>query len=93
MGISSGWGVDYHSIGNDLAGVNYSSARVGMLETRELYKTLQVWLTNQLVRPIFRRWIELENMSGRLPVKKKSLHELLPATFVVVHGIGSIHKK
>lgn len=80
MGISSGWGVDYHSVGNDLGSVNYSSARVGMLETREYYKTLQTWLTNQFIRPVFLAWLELELTAH--PRFWKDISYYSPALFV-----------
>lgn len=79
MGISSGWGVDYHSVGNDLSSVNYSSARVGMLETREHYKGLQNWLTNNFVRPVFECWLHLEWLRHR---PRHQIENCLPALFV-----------
>ena len=72
-GISSGWGMDYHTIGNDLSGVNYSSARVGMLETREYYKALQGWLSHHLIQPLFNRWLSLSLFSQRITIKQKPL--------------------
>ncbi|PNH90844.1 phage portal protein [Vibrio diazotrophicus] len=63
-GISSGWGVDYHTVGNDLSGVNYSSARVGSLDTREYYKSLQTWMVQTFVKPLFNAFIELNYFHG-----------------------------
>ncbi|POC58490.1 phage portal protein [Vibrio vulnificus] len=72
-GVSSGWGMDYHTVGNDLSGVNYSSARVGMLETREYYKTLQGWLIHKLIQPIFKRWLAVELFSQRITINNRPL--------------------
>lgn len=72
-GIASGLGVDYHTLGNDLSGVNYSSARVGMLETREYFKTLQGWLIQTLIKPVFKHWLGSELYYGRLEIKSKPL--------------------
>ena len=53
-----GWaaarGMSYVSAGNDLEAVNYSSARVGIIEEREHYKTVQSLMTRWLHAEIFR---------------------------------------
>ena len=52
-----GWfaarGISYVSGGNDLEGVNYSSAQVGIVAERDHYRTLQARLTEWLHAPIF----------------------------------------
>src|SRR5262249_16634524 len=40
-GFSSGLGVSYNSLANDLEGVNFSSIRAGLLEEREEWKAVQ----------------------------------------------------
>lgn len=55
--ISSAWGISYHSLSNDLEGVNYSSIRAGVLEDRELFKMLQNWFIRSFVRPVFELWV------------------------------------
>lgn len=86
QGIASGLGIDYHSLGNDLSNVNYSSARVGMLETREYFKTLQAWLIAKLMRPLFRKWLDLEIFFERITVAGRPLNRglsyYLPSEFV-----------
>lgn len=57
-GAASGLGVSYVSLGNDLESVNYSSARVGILEEREFYKWAQGWLTCAVHEPVFAAWLE-----------------------------------
>jgi lambda family phage portal protein len=57
-GAASGLGVSYVSLGNDLESVNYSSARVGILEEREFYKWAQAWLTCALHGDVFAAWLE-----------------------------------
>lgn len=47
-GVSSGLNVSYHSLGNDLEGVNLSSIRAGTLEERDMWRVLQCWLGEQL---------------------------------------------
>jgi lambda family phage portal protein len=57
-GAASGLGVSYVSLGNDLESVNYSSARVGILEEREFYKWAQAWFTCALHEDVFEAWLE-----------------------------------
>jgi capsid protein len=52
-GWSAAQGASYVSIGNDLADVNYSSARVGILDEREHYKELQSRLISWLHEDVF----------------------------------------
>lgn len=56
-GAASGLGVSYVSLGNDLESVNYSSARVGIIEEREFFKWLQSWLVCALHESIFNAWL------------------------------------
>lgn len=86
QGIASGLGVDYHTLGNDLSGVNYSSARVGMLETREYFKTIQGWMISGFLKPLFKRWLSTELFNQRLTIKERPLNRglfyYLPVSFV-----------
>lgn len=65
-GISSGLGVAYNGLANDLEGVNFSSIRAGVLEERDVWVELQNWLVEQLVEPIYREWLEMALMAGAL---------------------------
>lgn len=56
-GWSAARGASYVSIGNDLADVNYSSARVGILDEREHYKVLQERLVSWLHEDVFAAWL------------------------------------
>ena len=52
-GWSAAQGVSYVSIGNDLSDVNYSSARVGILDEREHHKEWQATLISFLHQEVF----------------------------------------
>ena len=56
--VASGLGISYVSLANDLESVNYSSARVGMLEEREFYKTMQKIFVEKVLNPIFWTWYD-----------------------------------
>ncbi len=70
--IASGLGIDYNSLANDLEGVNFSSIRAGVLETRETYKMLQRWLIDSLMQPVYEEWLEQIILRGlvRFPMAK-----------------------
>ena len=55
--IASGLGVAYHTLANDLADVNYSSARAGTLEERDNWIVLQNWLIDSFLRPVYLDWL------------------------------------
>jgi lambda family phage portal protein len=58
-GIASGLGVSYTSLANDLEGVSYSSIRQGSLEDRDFYKTLQMFMIQHFVEPVYREWLSM----------------------------------
>ena len=68
-GVSAGVGISYHNLANDLEGVNYSSIRQGTLEEREIWQQLQEWFIGNLHEQIFKQWLPLELLSGRLRVR------------------------
>lgn len=58
-GWSAARGVSYHTLGNDLESVNYSSAQVGIGDERQHFKVRQrrliQWLHNQVVPHVLKR--------------------------------------
>lgn len=71
-GIASGLGVSYNSLANDLEGVSYSSIRQGALEDRDFYKTLQNFMIQHFVEPIYREWLSMAMTTSALslPITK-----------------------
>lgn len=65
-GVASGLGVSYNSLANDLEGVNYSSIRQGVLEERDIWKTLQDWMIESFCEPVYRSWLDSALMAGAL---------------------------
>lgn len=70
--IASGLNVSYTSLANDLEGVNYSSIRAGLLDERDYYSSLQEWLINTFLNPIFSQWLEMQLLKQtiKLPLIK-----------------------
>lgn len=66
--IAAALGLTYEQLTGDLSGVNYSSIRAGLNEFRRRVETVQHHiLIPQLCRPVWRRWIALEALAGRIP--------------------------
>ena len=82
--IASGLGVSYHSLSNDLEGVNYSSIRAGVLEDREIFKGIQNWFIRALVAPVYRDWIDFSYMKGALTIGSTRLSRP-PADYHAAH--------
>lgn len=65
-GISSGMGVAYNNLSNDLEGVNYSSIRAGVLEERDNWMGLQGWLIEVFLEPLYQDWLEMALLAGQI---------------------------
>lgn len=65
-GVSTGLGMSYEALSRDLSQVNYSSARIGMLEDRDSWRILQGWLIRNLHQPLFERWLDLAVLAGSI---------------------------
>lgn len=72
-GISAGLGVSYHTLANDLEGVNYSSGRLGALEDREAWKLLQGWVIESFCMPVYKEWLRMSLLSGSITVAGRPL--------------------
>ncbi|QOE32737.1 portal protein [Achromobacter phage Mano] len=72
-GISAGFGVPYNELAADLEGVNFSSIRQGTLDSREHWKDLQEWLVENLIQPVFAKWLEYSLLAGRIKAKGRPL--------------------
>lgn len=71
-GVSASLGVSYNTLGNDLESVNFSSARVGLFEEREMWKMLQMFYSESFFEPVFADWLEMAMTAGavNLPLAK-----------------------
>lgn len=66
--IAAGLGVPYESMTGDLEGVNYSSIRAGTIDFRRRIDALRRQILEPLVLgPVWRRWLTVEALAGRLP--------------------------
>ena len=64
--IASGLGVAYHTLANDLEGVNFSSIRSGVLEERDYWMTLQDWFQDAFLVEVYERWLRCALLKGAI---------------------------
>jgi len=102
--VASGWRVAYHSLGNDLEGVSYSSIRSGTLEERDRWQADQEWFIASFMEPVFQRWLSMALLSGAitmpngspLPAAKRgkfAAHEWQPRRWEWVDPKGDMEAK
>lgn len=71
-GVASALGVSYTSLSNDLEATSYSSIRQGALEERDSYRSMQTFMTEHLIRPIYETWLAsaMEMRSFNIPISQ-----------------------
>ena len=67
-GIASGLNVSYVDLANNLEGVNYSSIRQGVMEQRDYYKSVQQFVIEHMVRPIYLKWLEYAMSTNEISI-------------------------
>lgn len=68
--IAAGLGVPEHLLTGDLSNANYSSLRAGMVAFRQRLEPIQHGIIiHQMVRPIWRRFVTTQILSGRIDAR------------------------
>lgn len=70
--IASGWRIAYHSLGNDLEGVSFSSIRSGALEERDRWADDQRWFIAAFCEPVYRQWLTMALLGGAITMPNGS---------------------
>lgn len=65
-GVAAGLGVSYTGLANDLESVNYSSIRAGLLDERDMWRTLQRQFADSVLDPVFSAWLEIAILSKKV---------------------------
>ena len=76
LDMAAGLGINGFSLSGDMGDVNYSSARVGLGEERDVWRFLQGFTAMSLCRPVYHRWLKEATLSGRLPLSGREYLEL-----------------
>jgi lambda family phage portal protein len=64
--IAAGLGIPSFMLDHDMSQVNFSSARVAIIAFRRRIDAWQQHFAHQVLRPIYRRWLTLEILAGRI---------------------------
>ena len=80
-GIAGGLGVSYTSLANDLEGTSYSSIRQGALEERDFYRTLQTFMIDHFLDPLYRVWLDTVIDQALTPITGAGKYEKFSANF------------
>lgn len=67
-GIASGLGVSYPSLAADLADVNYSSIRAGIVEERDFWRYVQEMVVERFLRRLYSLWLSSAQLVGTIPL-------------------------
>lgn len=65
--MATGVGISYESLSRDYSAATYSSARMALLDDRDLYRMLQGWLIRNLRADIHREWLDAAVLVGAVP--------------------------
>jgi lambda family phage portal protein len=76
MDLAIGLDVNYFSLAGDMESVNYSSARVGLGEERDIWQSLQTFVVEHFCREVFNSWLDSAYLSGILPLRPEELFAL-----------------
>ena len=81
-GIAGGLGVSYTSLANDLEGTSYSSIRQGALEERDFYRTLQKFMVEHFLDPLYRVWLDHIIQFGYTSISGQGKYEKFSREFI-----------
>lgn len=57
-GVAAGVGVSYESLSKDYSQSNFSSSRMGMLDDRDNWRIIQLWMIETFHQRVFETWLE-----------------------------------
>jgi lambda family phage portal protein len=80
-GAACGLDTSYFALAGDLEAVNYSSARVGLLDDRDTYKTLQNFIINHFCLRVYRHFLKRGILTGALNIMPSDYERLKTPDF------------
>ena len=66
--VASGLDVSYMSLSGDLSQTSYASGRTGLQDERDVWMTLQNWQIRHFCRPVYRDWLPLALLNGKIQI-------------------------
>lgn len=83
--IGAGVGIPSFMLDNDMGEVNFSSARVALIAFRRRLEQWQDSFAHQFLRPVYRRWLTIEILSGRIEAELNE--QVLRAKFIAPKSV------
>ncbi|HEX8499285.1 MAG TPA: phage portal protein [Pyrinomonadaceae bacterium] len=80
-GAACGLDVSYFALAGDLEAVNYSSARVGLLDDRDNYRSLQNFVIDHFCRRVYRQFLKRGILTGALNILPSDFERLMSPDF------------
>lgn len=74
--IAAGLGLNGFSLAGDMSKVNFSSSRIGLAAERDLWKSLQEFVSETLCRDVYHNWLRSSIITGRLTLSAREFMEL-----------------
>jgi lambda family phage portal protein len=81
-GISAGVGMAYSSVTNDLGDTSYSSGRIGLIEERDMWKLRQQVFIEQVLNPLFERWLPMAILSGQVALPMAKIEKFMQPVWI-----------
>jgi len=75
--IAAALGVSYTSLTSDLAEVNFSSIRAGLLDERDMWRVRQKWMIESFHKPVFAMWLRQAVLAGRIDLSVRDEEAVL----------------
>jgi lambda family phage portal protein len=80
--IAIGTGTAYTSLSGDMTGTSYSSGRMGLIDERDDWRTLQAFHVEHVEEPVYEAWMPNALLTGALPLASPvATPQLLAAVF------------
>jgi lambda family phage portal protein len=80
--ISSALGVPYNVLFSDWESISWSSMRSAELNAREIYRTEQQKISDQLLYPIFGEWLSISLLKSALVLDNRPFERFLECEFI-----------
>lgn len=75
--ISSGLGITYSSLTNDLTSETYSSGRTALLTQQEYFRTLQKWFARSFHQRVYEEWLKRAILTSQLKLSAGQMAEYI----------------
>ena len=87
-GISSGLGISYVSLANDLTQTSYSSIRAGEMHDRDNWRGVQKFVIDHFCVPVYQAWLQVAMENNVVPMPVTRFDKFSEASYFVARSWG-----